>query len=41
MCINVKVYMKSSLGTLFKIFVLSAIVTKSCFIDEASNGARR
>jgi len=41
MCINVKVYVKSSLGTSLKIFALSAMVTKSRFADAASNGARR
>ncbi len=41
MCINVKVHVKSSLGTLLKIFALSAIVTKSRFADAASNCARR
>jgi hypothetical protein len=41
MCINVKVHVKPSLGTLLKIFALSAMVTKSRFADAASNCARR
>jgi hypothetical protein len=32
---------KSSLGTLLKIFALSTMVTKSWFADVASSGARR
>jgi hypothetical protein len=40
MCINVKVHVKYSLGTLLKIFALLAMVTKSCFVDVTSNGAR-